>query len=297
MNGILRVVPRLDVKGPNVVKGIQFDGFRVLGTVEEFAEIYYKQGADELIYQDTVASLYGREIEFDIVKKAARKAFIPLTVAGGIRTIRDIQQVLRAGADKVAINTAAISNPHFLQEASKIFGSQCIVASLEVFRQENGRWEVWTDYGRQQNSVDARAWAQRVVELGVGEIMITSVNNEGTGRGFDLELIREISTSVPVPVIACGGASKAKDFVLAAEQAGASAISAASLFHYHYTKAFDRCTLKDRYKIRYGAQEDTGNIDFMLEGYGGIKEFQVQPTSIAEVKTALHKAGIRVRNA
>lgn len=297
MNGILRVVPRLDIKGPNVVKGIQFDGFRVLGTAEEFAEVYYKQGADELIYQDTVASLYKRSIDLDIVKKTARRAFIPLTVAGGIRTIADIRAVLRAGADKVAINTAAVTNPNLLKEAAKIFGSQCIVASLEVFRQKNGAWEIWTDYGRQKTALDARKWAQQVVELGAGEIMLSSVNNEGTGCGYDIELIRTISTAVAVPVIACGGAGSAEDFVLAAEQGGASAVSAASIFHHFYTKPFERVSLKERYKMRKGEQIDTGNIDFMLEGYGGIKEIQVKPCSIREVKAVLQKAGLRVRHA
>lgn len=295
MNGIVRVVPRLDVKGPNVVKGIQFEGYRVLGTAEELAETYYKEGADELIFQDTVASLYQRGIDLETVRKTARRAFIPLTVAGGLRSIEDIRQVLRAGADKVAINTAAVASPELLRQASHVFGAQCVVASLEVFRQKNGRWEVWVDYGRQQTALEARAWAKQVVELGAGEIMLSSINNDGTGRGYDLELVREIATAVPVPVIACGGAGSTRDLVAVAEQGGASAVSAASLFHYHYTKPVTIEAMRKCYELRYGAPVDTGNVDFIHAGYGGIKEIQVKAVSIPDAKAALQKAGLKIR--
>ncbi|MCO5141919.1 MAG: imidazole glycerol phosphate synthase cyclase subunit [Oligoflexia bacterium] len=295
MNGLIRVVPRLDIKGSNIVKGIQFDGYRVVGLAEEVAELYYNEGADELIYQDTVASLYRRSIDLDVVKKTAKRAFIPLTVAGGLRTLEDIKSVLRSGADKVAINTAAVDQPQLIREASRVFGSQCIVASLEVFRRYDGRCEIWTDYGRQRTGIEAISWAKKMVELGAGEIMLSSINQEGTGRGYDWELTRDISTNVPVPVIACGGAGSVDDFFVVASQGGASAISASSIFHYHYAKSLDKEHLKSRYCLRSGQQIDTGNVDFMMEGYGGIREFQVMPASIKKVKSALLEAGMRVR--
>lgn len=296
MNGLVRIVPRLDVKGPNVVKGIQFDGFRVLGTVEHFAELYYKDGADELIYQDTVASLYRRNIDLEVVKKTARRSFIPLTVAGGVRSIEDIRQLLRAGADKVAINTAALEHPELIREAARVFGSQCIVASLEVFRQQDGSIAVWTNYGRQPvEKIDPLKWAESLVSMGAGEIMLSAIHRDGYGKGFDLELVEAFSRRLPVPVIACCGAGSSKDFVKVAKQTGASAISAASIFHYHYPQEFGFSSLKDRYRIRYGAQDDTGNVDFMMMGYGGIREFQVEPISIRKLKLQLREEGVKVR--
>lgn len=293
----IRVIPRLDIKGPNLVKGIQFDGYRVLGRAEDFARIYYKEGADELIYYDAVASLYQRNSLLDIISKLAKEIFIPLTVAGGIRSIEDIRQILIAGADKVAINTAAVQNPKLLYEASRTFGSQCIVSSIEAYRKENGCYGVWTDYGREISSLDAFEWAQRVEELGVGEILVTCINQEGTGRGFDSELTHNIASKVSIPVIASGGAGMTDDFLKIFSSTSASAISAASIFHYYYAdKMPKRIEEYESKNLRMGAHVDIGNIDFFHQGYGGRRAVPVKPASILDVKKAMSKSGLLVRS-
>ncbi len=295
--GTVRLIARLDVKGPNLIKGIQFDGHRVLGTPDYFAEIYYREGIDELIFQDTVASLYQRNGLHDIIRRTAEKVFIPITVAGGIRTVEDIRTCLNAGADKVAINTAAIDRPEFLREAARIFGSQCIVASLEVYRYSDGRCEVWTDYGRQETGVNAFDWAQKVVDLGAGEIMLTSINKEGTGRGFDLDLITRITDSVPIPVIAVGGAGHREHMVQAVCQGRADAVAAASIFHYHYAKPVEKLHMSfNEKRLRMGDHIDSGNIEFLNLGYGGQRVIPVTPTSIPEVKEAMIRNGISMRS-
>jgi cyclase len=226
-----RLIARLDIKGPNLVKGIHLEGLRVIGDPAEHAVRYYEQGADELLYVDIVASLYERNNLVDVVRKTASRIFVPMTVGGGIRKTEDIRELLRAGADKVAINTAAIRRPALITEASRIFGSQCIVVSIEAKRRPQGGWEAYTDNGREKTGVDAVAWAQRAVELGAGELLVTSVDMEGTRRGFDLELISAIGPRVPVPLIACGGAGSIED-VASALRAGADAVAVASLLHY-----------------------------------------------------------------
>ena len=295
MNNI-RIIPRLDIKGPNLIKGIQFDGYRVIGTAEEFAELYYRAGADELIYQDVVASLYRRNSLIEIIERTANKIFIPLTVAGGISSIEDIRRILRAGADKVAINTAAIENPKLLSEASKMFGSQCIVSSIEAYRSNNGKYEVWVDYGRENTGVEAIEWAKKVEDLGVGEILLTSINREGTGKGYDIELTHKISSIVSIPVIACGGAGKQKDFTEVIKQGSANAVAAASIFHYYYALPKEGHTMQFKKKeLRMGENIDSGNIDFLKNGYGGQKAITVGTCSIKEVKRELTESGINTR--
>lgn len=295
-NSNIRIIPRLDIKGPNLIKGIQFDGHRVLGTAEEFAEAYCNAGADELIYQDTVASLYRRNSLLDIIERTANKIFIPLTVAGGIRCIEDIRRILRAGADKVSINTAAIENPKLLYESAKIFGSQCIVSSIEAFRRDNGKYEVWTDYGREPTGVDVIEWAKKVEDLGVGEIMLTSINRDGMGKGFDIELTHEVSSKVSIPVITCGGAGRKSDFVKVIKEGFADAVAAASIFHYYYVIPKEGYTMQfNKKELRMGRHIDSGNIDFLRDGYGGQKAITVEPCSIIDVKNELINSGIRTR--
>ncbi len=178
---IKRIIPRLDIKGSHLVKGIHLEGLRVLGNPEVFAKFYYEQGADELIYMDVVASLYGRNSLSEIITRTAKQIFIPLTVGGGIRTIDDINNVLRAGADKVCINTAAINNPDFIKQASRKFGSSTIVVAIEAIQQSEGNYLCYTDNGREHTGIDAVIWAERIQELGAGELIITSVDAEGTG--------------------------------------------------------------------------------------------------------------------
>lgn len=294
MAATIRVIPKLDIKGPNLVKGLQLEGNRVLGTAWDFAETYYAQGADELIFQDVVASLYLRNGLKEIVRRTANNIFIPLTVAGGIRSVEDIREILRAGADKVAINSAAIENPALLSEGAKIFGSQCIVSSIEVFRVKD-KFQVWVDYGRQVTEKDAIEWAKEVVDRGAGEILLTSINNDGMGRGYDLELTHKIASMVPVPVIACGGAGSKAD-LKAVIDAGADAVSVSSLLHYHYLKPIDTPTMMFHEKrLRMGEHIDSGNVEFVSTGYGGERAIMVNPTSLPDVKSYLHDEGVSVR--
>jgi cyclase len=286
----------MDIKGPNLIKGIQFDGHRVLGTAEQFADYYYRAGADELIYQDAVASLYRRNSLLDIIRRTASRIFVPLTVAGGIRSVDDVRALLRAGADKVAINTAATENPSLLRDVALAFGSQCVVASIEAFRKPDGRYEVWVDYGRQPTGLNVFDWAQRVVDLGVGEILLTSINRDGMGKGYDLDLIARVSSAVPVPVIASGGAGEVGHFPEAVIQGGADAVAAASVFHYQYAAPVDKPYMSyGDARLRMGEQIDSGNIDFLNHGYGGQRAIPVHAASIEDVKRALASAGVSVR--
>ncbi len=292
----VRIIPRLDIKGPNLIKGLAFEGNRVLGTPEYFAETYYNEGADELIFYDTVASLYQRNSLLEYIRKTAEKIFIPLTVAGGIRTIQDIREILRAGADKVAINTAAIANPNLLKEASRIFGSQCIVSCIEFHPWSRGRYEAWVDYGRQPTGVDALDWAKRVVDLGVGELLLISVQREGMGEGYDVEFTQQVSIQVPVPVIACGGAGKKEDFLEVIQVGKANAVSAASVFHYHYAKPVSSLWMSfNEARLRMGAQIDSGNIDFLKYGHGEYCEIMTDKIAIPSLKEYLKENNISIR--
>lgn len=232
----VRVVPRLDIKNSNLVKGIHLEGLRVMGKPERFARMYYEHGADELIYMDIVASLYGRNNLLHIVERTAREVFIPLTVGGGLRSLDDIQTVLRAGADKVALNTAAVNRPEFVSEAARKFGSSTIVVSIEAMKRPGGNYEAFTDNGRERTGRDALEWAKQAAELGAGEILITSVEREGTGKGFDLDLVRTIAETVPIPVIASGGAGNVEHVAEAFREGRAQAVAVASILHYHYLK-------------------------------------------------------------
>ncbi len=228
----IRVISRLDIKGPNVVKPIHTEALRVVGNPKELAKRYYEEGADELIYLDIVASLYQRNLDFDLLRSVTENIFIPVTVGGGIRTIHDINSALRAGADKVAINTYAIHNPEFLTEAAKEFGSQCIVLHIEAKKQPDGTYEAYTDGGREHSGLDAMEWAKQAINLGVGEILITSIDRDGTRRGYDLDLIKKIADFSTVPIIAHGGAGNLESISRVAKEGGADAVSASSIFHY-----------------------------------------------------------------
>ncbi|MFH0869432.1 MAG: imidazole glycerol phosphate synthase cyclase subunit [archaeon] len=201
-----RIIARLDVKGPNLVKGVHLEGLRIIGNPFEYAKRYEEQGADEIIYLDTVASLYGRDNLMEIVKKTTKDIFIPITVGGGIRNIEDIRALLNSGADKVAINSAAIRNPGLITEAADCFGSQCIVVSIEAKRREEGHWECYIENGREKTGKNVIEWIKEAIDLGAGEILLTSIDMEGTKKGFDLELIEEASRVCTVPLIVCGGA-------------------------------------------------------------------------------------------
>ena len=232
MSGI-RIIARLDIKGPNLIKGIHLEGFRVIGDPQEHARRYYRQGADELVYMDIVASLYGRNSLHDIVRRTAHDVFVPLTVGGGLRSVNDVREILRAGADKVAVNTAAVQRPELISEVAHTFGSQCVVLSIEAQRQGKDCWEVYTDNGRERTGLDVVAWARRGVELGAGEILLTSIDQEGTRKGFDCELVRAVSDAVSVPVIASGGMGSAENLVDVVLHGHADAVAMADILHYN----------------------------------------------------------------
>ena len=227
----IRLIARLDIKGENLIKGVHLEGLRVIGNPQEYARRYYEQGADEIIYMDIVASLYGRSKLVDIVRRTAHDVFVPLTVGGGVRSVEDVRDLLRAGADKVAINTAAVHRPELITEVSRRFGSQCMVLSIEAKQQSPGQWEVYTDCGREKSGLDSVEWAKRGVEMGAGEILVTSIDCEGTRKGFDTALVQAISDAVNVPVIASGGFGQ-QSHLASAVNAGADAIAFADALHY-----------------------------------------------------------------
>jgi imidazole glycerol-phosphate synthase subunit HisF len=227
----LRVIARLDIKAPNLIKGIHLEGLRVIGDPNEYARRYYKEGIDELLYMDIVASLYERNSLLDIVERTTRDVFVPITVGGGIASVEDVRQALRAGADKVAVNTAAIKNPNLVRDIAEQFGSQCMVISIEAKRTERRTWEAYTDNGREHTGLSVIDWAVRAASLGAGEILITSVDNEGTRKGFDCELISAVRRCVTIPIIASGGMGTVAHIVEAAS-AGADAAAIADALHH-----------------------------------------------------------------
>ena len=247
----IRIIPRLDIKGPNLVKGIHLEGIRVLGKPEDFARNYYKAGADELIYMDVVASLYNRNNLFHLIEKACEEIFIPLTMGGGLRTISDIEKALRAGADKVAINTQAIKTPNFIKEASRIFGSQCIVGSVEAKRKGDS-WESYIDSGREPTGVNVLEWVKQMEDLGAGEILLTSVDQEGTKKGFDIDLIKKVADRVSIPVIASGGAGSPEQINDLIQQSGVNAVAVASILHYNISSipGIKDCLNRNRVEVR-----------------------------------------------
>ncbi len=242
MSKKIRLIARMDIKNDFLVKGIQLEGLRKMGKPSDFATSYYKQGIDELLYMDIVASLYNRNNLSDIVYKTTQDVFIPITVGGGVRSVDDVRNLLQMGADKVAINTAAIKDEKIISQVASAFGSQCTVLGIEAKKRLSGEgWEAYTDNGRNHSGKDAVEWAKRGVELGAGEILLTMVDKEGMERGMDNELIEQICSVVNVPVIVSGGCAGAKDAVAAANS-GAGAVAVASIFHYNKTTVQDMKT-------------------------------------------------------
>ncbi len=228
-----RIIPCLDVTNGRVVKGVKFQELRDAGDPVECAKAYDAQGADELVFLDITASSDGRSIMHDVVAATAEQCFMPLTVGGGLRTVADIEAMLKSGADKVSLNTAAIKNPELIRAASERFGAQCIVVAIDAKREPDGKsWRVYTHGGRNPTELDAVAWARRAVELGAGEILLTSMDCDGMKTGYDVGLTRAISDAVSVPVIASGGAGELPHFAEALDDGRASAVLAASLFHF-----------------------------------------------------------------
>lgn len=281
---MVRIIPRLDIKGPNLVKGIHLEGLRVLGKPEHFARHYYENGADELMYVDVVASLYNRNSLDEIITRTAREIFIPLIVAGGLRSIDDIRKVLRAGADKVSLNTAAINDPEIIRKASRVFGSSTIVVTIEAIKStDDGKYYAYTDNGRQATGMEVVAWARRSEELGAGEIMVTSVDREGTGEGYDLELTNMVAESVSIPVIAHGGGGNKEHVADLLKKTDVDAVAISSVLHYGF--------IQDHKDV--SGFEKEGNITFLKSGRSFSK---IVPAVMMELKSNLISNGIHCRH-
>lgn len=227
----MRVIARLDVKNEFVIKGIHLEGLRKVGNPNDLARTYYAQGIDEIMFIDSVASLYGRNNLFPVIRRASEEVFVPITIGGGIRSVDDVAQALDSGADKVAINTAAINSPKLIEDVARKYGSQCVVASIQTKRVPGG-WEAYAEAGREKTGLDALGWAKRLVELGAGEMVVTSIDQEGTKSGFDLEVTQAINESVSIPVIVSGGYGQPRHLADLWKRTQPSGACFASVLHY-----------------------------------------------------------------
>lgn len=227
-----RIIPCLDVRDGKVVKGVKFEGIRDVGDPVELAEVYNRQGADEIVFYDITASYEKRGVILDVVRETAKRVFVPLTVGGGIKTVDDIRDTLRAGADKVSVNSQAVQNPGLIKDGADIFGSQCICVGIDAKKIADNKWTVFINGGRVDMKLDLIDWVRKVEELGAGEICLNSIDADGTKEGFDLPMLRAVCDAVSIPVIASGGAGKINDFSEVFEETGATAALAASLFHF-----------------------------------------------------------------
>jgi imidazole glycerol-phosphate synthase subunit HisF len=277
-----RLIARLDIKGPDLVKGVHLEGLRVLGSPGAFARHYYEGGIDELIYQDVVASLHGRNALEEFVRATARDVFVPLTVGGGLRTLEDVRAMLRAGADKVALNTAAVARPELVREVSRVFGASSVVVAIEAIRQPDGRYLASTDSGREVTSREVVEWARTVESLGAGEILLTSVDREGTGRGFDLDLTARVGRAVSIPVVAHGGAGEPCHLAQALTTGRSDAVAVASLLHYGAVREMGS----------RGGAAGSGNREFLR---GGASHARFRGHTVAALKRHLERASIEVR--
>ncbi|HCR74270.1 MAG TPA: imidazole glycerol phosphate synthase subunit HisF [Ruminococcus sp.] len=227
-----RIIPCLDVRNGKVVKGVNFEGVKDVGDPVAYAEEYNRQGADELVFYDITASYEGRGVFLDVVRETAKKVFVPLTVGGGISTVDDFRETLRAGADKVSINSSAVKNPQLIKDAADIFGSQCVVVGIDAKRDGKGGYSVYINGGRVDMKLDLIEWVKKIEQLGAGEICLNSIDTDGTKAGFDIDMLNSVCSAVNIPVIASGGCGKIDDFAEVFEKTNSSAALAASLFHF-----------------------------------------------------------------
>lgn len=255
----VRLIARLDIKAPNLIKGINLEGVRVVGDPHAFAKRYFQQGIDEILYMDSVATLYGRNNLTELVSKTANDIFVPMTVGGGLRSLADVDDVMRAGADKVSINSAAIRRPELLREVAMRYGSQAMVLSVEAKRRGD-HWEAYIDNGREKTGLDAIAWIKQAVDMGAGEILVTAVDKEGMRKGFDVELMRKVTEAVDVPVIASGGMGSLQDAADVILNGGADAVAMAHVLHFNNITLSDlRSYLGDR-QIEVTNHGDTASV-------------------------------------
>ena len=247
----MRIISRMDIKGLNLIKGIQFEGLRVIGDPNEFALKYYNESADEILLLDTVASLYGRNNIVEIINKATKNIFIPITAGGGIRSIKDVELLLRNGADKICINTGAVKNPNLINDLVNEFGSQSIVSSIEAKKISSDKWEVYTENGREKTGVNVENWLSEVIDRGVGEIILTSIDNDGTKKGFDLDLFEKIFEKSSVPLIFSGGMSAPEDLIGLSKLSQSDGVAVGSILHYNNSSIL---------KIKNFAQENNFHV-------------------------------------
>lgn len=231
----IRIIARLDIKNNFLIKPIQLDGLRKLGDPNEFALKYYNSGIDEIVFLDNVASLYKRNYIEEIILKATEKIFVPITIGGGIKSIKDVDKILRLGADKISINTGIVNNPNLIKEISNEFGSQCMVVSIEAKKNDNG-WEVYTNNGRERTHKNVIDWVKESIDLGAGEILLTSIDRDGTKKGFDIDLVNEVKKVSSIPIIASGGAGGSKDCINLINETNISALAVGSILHYNLIK-------------------------------------------------------------
>ena len=234
-----RIIARLDIKGPNLIKGINFEGLRKLGNPNDFAIKYYVEEVDEILFMDNVASLYGRNSLFDVIKKSTEQIFVPITVGGGIRNLSDVEKILKSGADKVAINSAAISNPDLISQISKTFGSQCLVVSIEAKKKDDKSWEAYVHNGRDKTGLDVIEWSKKCVDLGAGEIFVTSIDQDGTFKGFDNLLNDKISKNLKIPLVIGGGLGSLENLDLIKINQNINGLLIGSALHYNKIKIKD----------------------------------------------------------
>ena len=278
-----RIISKLEIKGPNLVKGVNLEGMRVLGKPEEFSKLYYKENIDELYYQDTVASLYGRNSLYDLIEKISKEIFIPLCVGGGIKNLKDIYKLLKVGADKISINKQAIKNPNFIYEASKKFGKANICISIEAIKTKNDYY-CFFDNGRNFSNIKVIDWIKKINLIGAGEISITFVDNDGTGKGFDLPFIKKIESITNIPIVVHGGAGNINQILNLFKETQCDGISISSLFHYYYIFKFNNES-SNKYL-------DEGNIDFLMNKSSSKK---IESIKINKLKKFLLKKKINCR--
>lgn len=281
MNSTFRIIPRLDIKGNELVKGINLDGLRVLGKPEYFAKKYYQDGADEIFFQDVVASLYDTNSLHSLISRIAKNIFIPLTVGGGIRSIDDINKILKSGADKISINTAAVKNPSFIKEVTERFGSSTITISIEAIKSNNGKYLVYTDSGREFTGLELVEWLETIQSYGAGEIVLTFVDTEGTGKGLDLNLIKKINDKIFIPFIVHGGIGSEKDILEICKFKSVNGVCISSILHYHIVKKYKKIP-----KTKYGNKEYLKTSE---------KKTFFKTLSIYELKKFLKTNGINIR--
>jgi len=282
----IRIIPRLDVKGNNLVKGVHLEGLRVIGRPEDYAKYYYETGADEIIFMDSVASLYGRNNLSNIVETVADQIFIPLTVGGGIRSVEDADSLFRSGADKVAINTFLFKDDTLVPKIADKYGSQSVVVSIDVTKIDAGKYQCLTDNGRERTNEEVFNWVEKIIQLGAGEVLLTQVDLEGTGLGFDLELAKSFVNFSKVPVIICGGGGTKEHVLDLSDYAIPEGIAISSLFHYDAIR-----TLNAPDKITEG---NTGFIN-QIPKTGSLRK-GIDPISIQSLKKYLDNNNIRIRH-